>query len=405
MTNETYERTFEDLDLERTFASDAPPQIDPHQDESARRYGMSFLVNIPIFKHVGNAAMLDANKRDGTGAIIENRKYIPRLRLIPFKEISVPVPAENIASRTSSGSYEAHMKAFNPDAADASDSMIRVVRKTPLKCAEYFLATYGAEGGVIYNSLTGIESYNRAEAMLMRVLPLQNPNIFPRHSRIVLGEEFISPFLDEILDYLQSSDARRNLIGHSEDGLLISLFDEILAGARNANTIAKAQISTTEADMTATPQRKTAYDMRDTSFRDSPEPYDLVCLAHRNETPKADRLLNQQRKLQETGNEPLQQVAVSMNEVARLMLENQKNQAPAAASPMTGLTAEQIAKIIDRKVSEGIERAMNAAQPSNVPAPAAVVNETTTTEAGDVVGSTTIKSGSQVGKKSSKVNE
>lgn len=364
---------FDEYDLERSI--EQPQRIlAPEEDQSANRYGFSFLVNVPLYKHIGNNVLMDVNKRDEDGIVIKNTMYFPRLMLIPFKNIQAPIPGEIPASRTSSGSYEANMRPFNPDLAGAAElEGMRRISKSALKCAELFKNTYGKEGGVVFDSLTGIETYARAKAALMAVLPLGDAEIFPRYARNVLGEEFISPFLDEILDYLQSTSARVRINQMSrEEGdapRLMHLYNEVLAGARNANTIAKGQIATTEQQIAATPQMKSGYDIRDTQFASAPDPFDLVCLAHRNERPKSERALEQARKMQENNNEPLKEVADSMNKVAEMMLENQKN--PPTGS-IVGMTAQEISELVKSQVAAGIadfQKANNAINRVAAPEP------------------------------------
>jgi hypothetical protein len=316
------ENTISAAELDAVIAGGYVPPVETNPN--LPRYGMMFLINLPLFRHTGNSALLDVNPRNEANEEIKNIMYFPKLALIPFKTFSVNIPPEREAERTASGDYNAHAKSFSPTLADGGNYITKIT-KTAEKCLSYAKTVYGQVGFQSFYSLVGVESYQEAKEIFYAVLPLNDTKIFPKSERFILGESFTSPFLDQILAYLQSVECRENLFDAKAlygDERIDKLYNEILTGARNANSIARQRIGDSERDMSAVPAQKIGYDMRSSLFNDGEEPMDLVCLAMLNEKPKNDREIDRARKINEQSQQPIQDFTQALGSFAQQMRGN-----------------------------------------------------------------------------------
>lgn len=304
-------------------------------DAGKNRYGLSFLIDLPLQNYSGNQQFVPNE--------LLTLQYFPKFRLIQFKNITVGIPPQRVATMTTAGTPEALQQPFDPDAAEVSlqgQGAFNRINKTAKQCASFAKELFSENGFALFNELMGYE-YAQARDLLYSFLPLNDEKVF-KGERIVLGEVFKAPFLDDVVEHLlfkSPSLIAEMAIADEVKERLLTIQQDVLTGAQGAWDAANSILDASEEDMGKDPREKKAYDRRDRRFKDAPEPRDLLCLAHTGRTPIDERPLANAQKLQETANAPMTAAAEAMTAAAKAMSGG-------------GMSAADMEAMIDKKVAE-----------------------------------------------------
>lgn len=346
MANDLNTNITDDMQID-SLIENAVNHVPETPDAHKKRYGMSFLIDLPLLNYSGNQQFAPNE--------LLSVQYFPKFRLLQFKDITVGIPPQRVAQMTTAGAPEALAQNFDPDAAEISligQGAFNRITKTARGCAAFAKEMFAESGFALFDDLMGYE-YAGARDLLYSFLPLNDPKMFSGE-RIILGEQFKAPFLDDVVEFLlfQSpkliEDMRLDEDGHTK---ILDIHQNVLTGAQGAWDAANSILDASEEDMGKDPREKKGYDRRDRRFKDAPEPRDLLCLAHTGRTPIDERPLANAQKLQETGQAPMTAAVDALTKAANAM---------AAGAAPGGVSTAELEAMIDKKVNERLGKADEA---------------------------------------------
>lgn len=315
-------------------------------DANEPRFGVSLLFDIGL----GNE-----NPFNKFGDY-KNLSELPRVTLIPFFSISVPIPPQAMSSVVYGDDYESivgqFVGAFDENAYNQAltGNVMRNSYKTASVCADLFMSKYAGAGSAVFGCdiLMDLQNldYKEANRIFSTVLPVFDRAIFPETVRLVLGYEVKGPFLDEIKSWLERPDGSMQHILESD------LSEDFKVKARNIRqrlsgltntTISRAKSAIAKKNDLIQRGEVGDYDQPNFDLVGAPKPPDLIMLAHTKTAPIQERD---------------QQMAADHAEAARLnaMIPTGQNQGVDVAA----LVAE-----VRRQVLE--EVGLSASAPSIIP--------------------------------------
>lgn len=315
----------------------------PTPSASLTHYGMSMLIDLPLLLYIGHQQFVPTE-------YIKGLDYWPKFRLVPFKNITVGIPPMRLAKRTTTGTVSDLAAPFDPDAAEGlleGGGAINQLTKSALQCANFASELFRESGFGLFPSLVGYEPAT-ANELIDVFLPLRAGELLASPDRLVLGETFRAPFLDEVLDFLINRSPRLIAdagVDSAQQDQLGNIYRDVLNVAQNAWDASNTILDETDEDLQAKPSQKRAYDRRDRRFSNAPEPRDLVCLAHTGRTPIDERALVNAQKLQETANQPMTDAVKALTKAAEALGGGVKVTAP-------GVSEADIEAEVEKRVQE-----------------------------------------------------
>lgn len=264
-------------------------------DANLTRYGLPLGFDVPLSNQTAADFFGDYNEKreeaDGQRHNVENRMFFPRLMLMPFSTISRSVPPEPYSEKVEGNYEELQMPFDRNQAATAVKNTFREIKKTALDCALTVASKYRQHGFCLLDALTGMPP-KQAFDLVAIVLPAFDTEFFPEKEKIVLGYRLKSPFLTDILIFLQEkSPYRIDELCRTIEGRAAceSIRLALIVAAETAIKTGHTILDETEAEMASERPVKNGYDRPSYNVYGATDPPDLFYLAHLNRVPVSER--------------------------------------------------------------------------------------------------------------------
>ncbi len=321
---------------------------EPEPDERFPRYGVSFLLPVAFQSQDGNRYIGDFNPKytDGpfAGQNKINKSFYPAFTIMPILGGSPLIPFEKPLEFTD----EIPKGNFNP-----SNVPERVEEKRQFRSARECMANavrfFGEQGFFELSSLLGYRAFTQdvgvgaAMKLFNILLPVSDKSLFAKSRRFKAGVPFTGPFLDEVIEFIQTKSLRRlEGIEMPEDDFLQGrrLYGEILTGAQSAWKQAREILDTTHKQIKD--REKNSYDMQDLTHTGALPAVDLYCLAHLDET-EAD--LKQLKASEDRNAELGKQMTGGFADAMKDVIKELRSET-AQATPQNTLTLDEVSAML-----------------------------------------------------------
>lgn len=312
------------------------------------RYGMSFLLPLPLFDKTGHKFIGDFNPKGEDGGNTANFNYYPAFTLIAYYGGQTDIPFEKLPIYTDEviTPEPFDFGGFQTNAQKGTNILERSARECALVAQQQFadLGYKEFQSLINYHFNDPDRGLGACQNLIELVLPLENEKFFPKSARFKNGVPFNAPFLDEMDNYLPTVAMKRIMSAElrEETRLIVNkLYAEIRDGVSNALKLANRILNETEGEMKNPNGARKGYDEPELRFDDAPVPTDLYCLAHTNRTELDNKQLQASTNI---GKE----LAGSITEAFSQL----RGDVPPPTMPKDVMTTEEVQLLLERQRDE-----------------------------------------------------